>query len=98
MATTIGPSGDGGVARTAPAVPVGPRRGTSGPELATPPLVVRRREQEETVVTFPALVWKEFLAGLAIFCFLLLVSIWVNAPLLAKANTAITPNPAKAPW
>jgi len=98
MATTIGPSGDGGVARTAPAVPVGPRRGTSGPELATPPLVVRRREQEETVVTFPALVWKEFLAGLFIFCLLMLISIWVTAPLLQRANTAITPNPAKAPW
>jgi menaquinol-cytochrome c reductase cytochrome b/c subunit len=104
MATIIGPSsgsGDGGAPRVnaGAAVPVGPRRGAvTGPELAAPPLVVRRREEEETVVTFPALVWKEFLAGLAMFVFLLLVSIWVNAPLLAKANTAITPNPAKAPW
>jgi quinol-cytochrome oxidoreductase complex cytochrome b subunit len=102
MATTItGPgSGDGAQRVNAgAAVPVGPRRRTvTGPELAAPPLVVRRREEEETVVTFPALVWKEFLAGLFIFCFLFLVSIWVNAPLLAKANTAITPNPAKAPW
>jgi len=70
----------------------------TGPELAAPPLVVRRREEEETVVTFPALVWKEFLAALAIFCLLMLISIWVNAPLLQRANTAITPNPAKAPW
>ncbi len=82
---------------TAPAVrPLRPR-GT-GPELASTPLVVRRREEEETVVTFPALVWKEFLAGLAAFIFLLGVSIQVNAPLLQRANTAITPNPAKAPW
>jgi quinol-cytochrome oxidoreductase complex cytochrome b subunit len=98
MATVTG--GDGGVVRTtagAPA-PVAPRRGVSGPELAAPPLVVRRREEEETVVTFPALVWKEFLAALAMTCFLFLVSIWVNAPLLQRANTAITPNPAKAPW
>ena len=70
----------------------------AGPELAAMPLVVRRREEEETVVTFPALVWKEFLAGLAAFIFLLAVSIQVNAPLLQRANTAITPNPAKAPW
>ena len=62
------------------------------------PLVVRRREEEETVVTFPALVWKEFLAGLVCFIFLLGVSIQINAPLLQRANTAITPNPAKAPW
>ena len=101
MATTVRPGpGDGAARRVnaGAAVPVGPRRGVTGPELAAPPLVVRRREEEETVVTFPALVWKEFLAGLAIFCFLMVVSIWVNAPLLAKANTAITPNPAKAPW
>jgi quinol-cytochrome oxidoreductase complex cytochrome b subunit len=71
---------------------------TTGPELATPPLVVRRREEEETVVTFPHLVWKEFLAGLAMFVFMMAVSIQVNAPLLQRANTAITPNPAKAPW
>jgi len=101
MATVVGPGGDGGAARRVnggSAVPVAPRRGVSGPELAAPPLVVRRREEEETVVTFPALVWKEFLAGLAIFCLLFLISIWVNAPLLQRANTAITPNPAKAPW
>jgi quinol-cytochrome oxidoreductase complex cytochrome b subunit len=98
MATVTG--GDGGVARTnaGASAPVAPRRGVSGPELAAPPLVVRRREEEETVVTFPALVWKEFLAALFMTCFLFLVSIWVNAPLLQRANTAITPNPAKAPW
>jgi len=81
--------------------PAGAARGvrvSTGPELATPPLVVRRREEEETVVTFPTLVWREFLAGLAMFVFLMAVSIQVNAPLLQKANTAITPNPAKAPW
>src|SRR5471032_104028 len=69
-----------------------------GPELASTPLVIRRREDEETVVTFPYLVWREFLAGLSAFVFLLLVSIQVNAPLLQKANVSITPNPAKAPW
>jgi menaquinol-cytochrome c reductase cytochrome b/c subunit len=84
----------------------GPRRGApqrpqapvSGPELASTPLVIRRRADEETVVTFPFLVWREFLAGLTAFVFLLLVSIQVNAPLLQRANTSITPNPAKAPW
>ena len=75
-----------------------PRAPVSGPELASTPLVIRRREDEETVVTFPYLVWREFLAGLAAFVFLMLVSIQVNAPLLQRANTSITPNPAKAPW
>jgi quinol-cytochrome oxidoreductase complex cytochrome b subunit len=98
MATVIGNGGGDRGARTAPPRLPSERTGRSGPELTTPPLIVRRRAEEETVVTFPALVFKEFLAGLACFVFLLLVSIWVNAPLLAKANTAITPNPAKAPW
>jgi menaquinol-cytochrome c reductase cytochrome b/c subunit len=105
MATVVddnsGGAGDGAavpVRRTAAPAARAPRPRGTGPELAPMPLVVRRREEEETVVTFPALVWKEFLAGLACFIFLLGVSIQVNAPLLARANTAITPNPAKAPW
>jgi menaquinol-cytochrome c reductase cytochrome b/c subunit len=105
MATVVGDtSGDTGegqavpVPRTASVAVRTPRPRGTGPELASMPLVVRRREEEETVVTFPALVWKEFLAGLAMFIFLLGVSIQVNAPLLQRANTAITPNPAKAPW
>ncbi|HEX4578913.1 MAG TPA: hypothetical protein VH498_02825 [Candidatus Dormibacteraeota bacterium] len=106
MATVVGgtPGSPGGgdgrpPVRARAAVPLRtPRPRGTGPELAATPLVVRRREEEETVVTFPALVWKEFLAGLAAFIFLLGVSIQVNAPLLQRANTAITPNPAKAPW
>lgn len=111
MATVIGGNGngDGGSRRvsdtpSAPATAASPGRTAgartrlTGPEMASAPLVVRRREQEETVVTFPTLVWKEFLAGLGAFVFLLAVSIQVNAPLLQRANTAITPNPAKAPW
>ena len=102
MATVVGGGNGEGRSGRAVDVPRSPltrgRPGTSGPELATPPLVVRRREEEETVVTFPHLIWKEFLAGLVMFVFLLAVSIQVNAPLLQRANTAITPNPAKAPW
>jgi quinol-cytochrome oxidoreductase complex cytochrome b subunit len=100
MATVVGGGNGEGRGRTGVTrvPPLRPARPVSGPELASPPLVVRRREEEETVVTFPTLVWREFLAGLAAFVFLMAVSIQVNAPLLQRANTAITPNPAKAPW
>lgn len=107
MATVVGGGGSGNAGGTddqssvpirQPVIARPPRPRRTGPELASTPLVVRRREEEETVVTFPSLVWKEFLAGLGAFIFLLVVSIQVNAPLLARANTAITPNPAKAPW
>ena len=99
MATSVGGGGDTGVERVT-AASQGRRAtvATNGPELAVAPLVVRRREEEETVVTFPYLVWREFVAGLAMLVFMLVVSVQINAPLLAKANTAITPNPAKAPW
>jgi menaquinol-cytochrome c reductase cytochrome b/c subunit len=91
--------GDGGPVRVTPASQGRRVRvRTSGPELAATPLVVRRREEEETVVTFPYLVWREFLAALALLCLLLLISIQIQAPLLQIANTAVTPNPAKAPW
>ena len=76
MATVVGgtPGSPGGSDERPPvpsptrgAVPVrSPRPRGTGPELAATPLVVRRREDEETVVTFPALVWKEFLAGLVV--------------------------------
>jgi len=99
MATVVGGNGGaGGGRQNVGARATAPARRVTGPELATPPLVVRRREEEETVVTFPALVYREFLAALAMTGFLMLVSTWVNAPLLQRANTAITPNPAKAPW
>jgi quinol-cytochrome oxidoreductase complex cytochrome b subunit len=108
MATVVGGGSSSGTGEgegaavpvtRAPAVGVrAPRPRGTGPELASVPLVVRRREEEETVVTFPALIWREFVAGLAAFIFLLAISIQVNAPLLQRANPAITPNPAKAPW
>jgi menaquinol-cytochrome c reductase cytochrome b/c subunit len=100
---TTTPSGDGadaarrsGLVRGRPDPALAAR--VSGPELAAAPLVVRRVEDEETVVTFPTLVWKEFLAGLACLVLMVAVSVQINAPLLQIANTAITPNPAKAPW
>jgi menaquinol-cytochrome c reductase cytochrome b/c subunit len=111
MATVAGPPGSGatrggdgrdrmvgGSQVGAVVEPRRPPRTVSGPELAAAPLVVRRVEEEETVVTFPTLVWKEFLAGLGCLVFLVAVSVQINAPLLQIANTAVTPNPAKAPW
>jgi hypothetical protein len=83
MATVVGASSE----ETGEGTAV-PLRGTSAtgvhtpplgaePELTATPLVVRRHEEDEVVVTIPTLVWKELLAGLAAG-----VSIQVNAPLL----------------
>jgi hypothetical protein len=52
----------------------------------------------DKVNVWPHLLVVEFAAALAMTAFLTIFSIFVNAPLLAAANTNLTPNPSKAPW
>ena len=62
-----------------------------GPDEEPPPTV-------EHVPTIPNLTTREFVAGLVIIAFVLAWSVLANAPLGAKANPGMSPNPAKAPW
>jgi menaquinol-cytochrome c reductase cytochrome b/c subunit len=57
-----------------------------------------KSEEEEMVMTFPNLVVKEIIAFQVMVIVLVLVSLFVNAPLEWIANPEHTPNPAKAPW
>lgn len=52
----------------------------------------------DKVHTWPHLVRIEFLIALGTLIFLLVWSIFINAPLEHPANPAKTPNPSKAPW
>lgn len=52
----------------------------------------------DKVHVWPHLLLIEFVAALAITVFLLIFSVFVNAPLLELANFNLTPNPSKAPW
>jgi len=52
----------------------------------------------DKVHTWPHLLAVEFVASLACTAFLLVFSIFVNAPLQQLANVNRTPNPSKAPW
>ncbi len=52
----------------------------------------------DKVHTWPHLLVVEFVAALACTAFLLVFSVFVNAPLLQLANPNLTPNPSKAPW
>ena len=52
----------------------------------------------DKVHTWPHLLAVEFVASLLMFAFVMIFSIFVNAPLLALANINATPNPSKAPW
>jgi menaquinol-cytochrome c reductase cytochrome b/c subunit len=53
---------------------------------------------QDKVHVWPHLLGIEFVAALACTAFLLIFSIFVNAPLLELANPNQTPNPSKAPW
>jgi menaquinol-cytochrome c reductase cytochrome b/c subunit len=61
--------------------------------------VVRvQKEPDDTVMTWPHLLTIEFLAAAVMSIFLLLMSVFVNAPLEELANGSVTPAVAKAPW
>ncbi len=59
-------------------------------------------EESETTVrkvsTIPNLILRELVVALVLIAFILVFSIIFNAPLEAKANPGLSPNPAKAPW
>jgi hypothetical protein len=52
----------------------------------------------DKVHVWPHLLVVEFVASLVMTAFLLVFSVFVNAPLLLLANVNQTPNPSKAPW
>ena len=61
--------------------------------------VVRvQKEPDDTVMTWPHLLTIEFFAEVAMSIFLLLLGIFINAPLEELANPNVTPAVAKAPW
>ncbi len=61
--------------------------------------VVRvQKEPDDTVMTWPHLLSIEFLAAAVMSVFLLLMGLFINAPLEELANGNVTPAVAKAPW
>jgi len=103
----VAASGGGAVATAAPpaaagGVPVGSGPGGHTQRLLT---VVKsgsiqdvKATPQDKVHVWPHLLVVEFVAALACTAFLLVFSVFVNAPLLELANFNQTPNPSKAPW
>jgi hypothetical protein len=99
------PSGGGVATATAPptsAPPVGVGPGGHTQRLLT---VVKsgsiqdvKATPQDKVHVWPHLLLVEFVSALACTAFLLVFSIFVNAPLLELSNPNQTPNPSKAPW
>jgi quinol---cytochrome c reductase cytochrome c subunit, bacillus type len=65
-----------------------------------PPEGIQRTEprQEDKVNVWPHLLLREAVAAFAMFAFVVVFSMVVNAPLRELANSNLTPNPSKAPW
>ncbi len=57
-----------------------------------------KNDDKDYVSTVPHLVAREFVVALVLLAVIMLVSVFRDAPLLEKANPALSPNPAKAPW
>jgi quinol-cytochrome oxidoreductase complex cytochrome b subunit len=55
-------------------------------------------ERGESVATIPNLIVRELVVAAVLVALLLLLSVMFNAPLEAKANPGLSPNPTKAPW
>ncbi|QXC60165.1 menaquinol-cytochrome c reductase cytochrome b subunit [Aquihabitans sp. G128] len=97
---TAAPAGGTAVATAAPPVAAGPGGHTQ--RLLT---VVKsgsiqdvKAAPQDKVHVWPHLLSIEFVAALLCIGFVLIFSIFVNAPLLELADINKTPNPSKAPW
>ncbi|MCB9832380.1 MAG: cytochrome C [Planctomycetes bacterium] len=53
---------------------------------------------DKTVSVWPHLLKREFLAAIIVTAFLIVWSVFLNAPLEDPANPTLTMNPSKAPW
>ncbi len=95
----------GGVATAVAATPVGPVATGPGGHTQRLLTVVKsgsiqdvKAVPQDKVHTWPHLLVVEFVCCLFVLAFILIFSVFVNAPLLELANFNETPNPSKAPW
>jgi quinol-cytochrome oxidoreductase complex cytochrome b subunit len=61
-------------------------------------ILPKSSEQKIPILTYPNLVYREFIVALALIAVVLVFSVFLNAPLLGKANPDFSLNPTKAPW
>jgi hypothetical protein len=66
--------------------------------LETRPTARGKEEEADKLLSFPHLVFKEFICLMFISLLLVIVSMALDAPLEEIATASKTPNPAKAPW
>jgi hypothetical protein len=60
--------------------------------------IFEKTESEDRIFTWPDLVMSEFICMIVLTVGMVIWSIVLKAPLEEPANTAVAPNPSKAPW
>src|SRR5450759_4904728 len=90
-APTGGPAAGGAAAAAKPPVPAKP---------AAPPAQRQslKKDADTSIPSFPALVYREFIAALVVGVFLTVIALLVQSPLQQQADPSLTPDPSKAPW
>jgi menaquinol-cytochrome c reductase cytochrome b/c subunit len=76
--------------RPAPARPAAP--------AARPAPASLKKDADSSIPSFPALVYREFIASLVVGVVLTVIALTVQSPLQQLADPSMTPNPSKAPW
>jgi menaquinol-cytochrome c reductase cytochrome b/c subunit len=100
------------VAATATAAPAtataAPATTTAAPATTTPPArpaapprpapTSLKKDADSSIPSYPALVYREFIAALVVGVILTVIALVVQSPLQQQADPSMTPNPSKAPW
>jgi quinol-cytochrome oxidoreductase complex cytochrome b subunit len=55
-------------------------------------------DKADRVATVPHLLLREMVTALVLIAAVLLISLWIDAPLADPANPGLSPNPTRAPW
>jgi menaquinol-cytochrome c reductase cytochrome b/c subunit len=89
----VTPPAAAAVATAAPATPAA--RPAAPPRPAPASL---KKDADSSIPSYPALVYREFIASLVVGVILTVIALTVQSPLQQQADPSMTPNPSKAPW
>ena len=62
------------------------------------PAASLKKDGDSSIPSYPALVYREFIAALVVGVFLMVIALVLQSPLEQQADPSMTPNPSKAPW
>src|SRR4030088_2706221 len=92
--TPVTPPAPAAIATAAPAT-TAPARPAAPPRPAPASL---KKDADSSIPSYPALVYREFIASLVVGVVLTVIALTVQSPLQQQADPSMTPNPSKAPW